>query len=57
VTIFDLSGRKVTTLARGTHAAGEHVVSWNAAETASGIYFARLETAATLLTRKLLLIK
>jgi cytochrome c peroxidase len=48
--IYDVQGRRVTTLAHGSHAAGRHVVRWEGTDAtrtrvASGIYFVRLRTA------------
>ena len=57
LSIFDLTGRTVATLIRGTQDAGEHVVSWNASGAASGIYFVRLDAAEQHVMQKLLLIK
>ncbi len=56
--IFDLSGRRVRTLAGGGLAAGPHEVAWDGRDdlggmVASGLYFARLETAAGSLTRRI----
>lgn len=43
LSVFDMTGRVVTTLVNGEVAAGQHSVNWNA-ETAGGIYFLRLDT-------------
>ncbi|MGH7454804.1 MAG: PKD domain-containing protein, partial [bacterium] len=65
--VFDLSGRRVVTLASGIQAAGEHVVRWSGREDSgnrvtSGIYFYRLEATmpngtVTTLTKKLTVMK
>ncbi len=57
LTIYDVSGRAVTTLIDGFEGAGERSVTWNAADMPSGIYFARLEAAGTSRTMKLTLLK
>ena len=57
VSIFDVTGRESAVIAQGPRTPGEHVLSWNAAEFPSGIYFVQLEAAASNLTTKLLLIK
>lgn len=44
VQIFDLTGRSVQTLVNGEVAAGNHSVSWNTDNIASGVYFVRLTT-------------
>jgi len=56
--VFDLSGRRVRQLAGGVMAAGPHEAQWDGkddrgAAVASGLYFARLETAAGALTRRI----
>lgn len=58
VAIFDASGRRVRTLADGPFAPGVHAAAWdgrdgNGARVASGVYFARIETAAGIATQKL----
>ncbi|HUK62728.1 MAG TPA: FlgD immunoglobulin-like domain containing protein, partial [Dongiaceae bacterium] len=50
--LFDLSGRRVRTLADAVMAPGEHVATWDGrddhgAPAASGVYFLRLVTPAT----------
>jgi hypothetical protein len=59
--VFDLLGRNVATLVNGAMNAGQHSVSWNASQLASGLYFYRLEATAGdktyQSTRKLMLMK
>ncbi len=55
--VFNLLGQKVETLADGDFPAGIHTVSWNANNAPSGIYFYRLSTDKTTITRKMLLMK
>lgn len=59
--VFDLLGREVATLVEGTFEAGEHTVSFNGADLASGVYFYRLNAQAGEQsfnsTRKLVLMK
>lgn len=57
VAIFDLSGREVVRLAEGPHAAGSYTVTWNAAHSASGLYFCRVESGREVQTRKLMLLR
>ena len=58
VTVFDVRGRHVVTLADGAHVAGRNLTSWNGRDTASqpvasGIYFVRLQTEFGARTQKL----
>jgi hypothetical protein len=43
LTIYDITGAKVETIRRPGLEAGKHSVVWDAADVASGVYFARLE--------------
>lgn len=52
LTVHDISGRLVAALADGVLPAGAHVVEWSGDRAAEGIYFYRLETAGTAITRK-----
>lgn len=55
--VFDATGRRVATLAEGTHAAGTHHVTWTgqtgAGRAAPGVYMVRLEWSGRRLTRRL----
>jgi PKD repeat protein len=60
--VFDILGRRLTTLADGVRDAGVHRVIWDGrdeggASVASGIYFYRLSTKKFTQTRKMLLLK
>lgn len=62
LSVFDVSGRSVKTLAQGHLAGGEHVVNWDGTDHAgeslgSGVYFYRLSAAGGQETRKMLLLK
>lgn len=61
VAVYDLAGRQVALLARGTFAAGEHLVHWDgrgeAGPAGAGIYFLRIDSAAGKLSRKVVLLK
>jgi len=57
LSIYDVTGRKVSTLVDGHLGAGEHTVNWSGQESASGVYLARLKVGETVLTRKLSLVK
>ncbi len=57
LTIHDVLGRHVATLADGDLQAGRHQVSWDASRYASGVYIVRLETAHVTLSRRIMLVK
>ena len=55
--LFDMLGRRVATLANKTFTAGEHSVSFDGSNLASGIYFARLSASHHQTTLKIMLIR
>ncbi|MBN2417231.1 T9SS type A sorting domain-containing protein [bacterium] len=60
--VFDLRGRIVTTLFQGVRAAGSYTAEWNGRTAGgqpagSGLYLIRLQSAGTVLTRKVTMIK
>lgn len=62
MTIFDVRGRAVRTLAEGNWAAGTHTLKWNGTDTtgkqvAAGVYFARLQSDGWVSDRKLVMVK
>ncbi len=58
ITIFDILGREVASLADETFAAGKHTITWNADNNlSSGIYFYRLKANDEILTRQMVYIK
>ena len=62
LSVYDVTGRLVTTLASGVLPAGPHRAAWNGtdaagAEVGSGVYFVRLECAGSVATRKMVLMK
>jgi hypothetical protein len=57
LSVYDITGRLVTTLVNGQMDAGEHIVSWNASNVSSGIYFLRLATADFSATKTMNLLK
>jgi len=57
IAIYDVLGRRVTTLASGRYQAGTHEVRWEAAGVPSGVYLCRLEGSASAPARRLLLIR
>ena len=62
LSVYDVSGRLVTTLVSGRLDAGPHRATWNGrsstgAAVGSGVYFVRLEAAGSVATRKMVLAK
>ena len=55
--VFDLNGRLVETLVDKSLTAGAHSVSFDAGNLASGMYLYRLETPASVQTRKMTLLR
>jgi len=55
--IYNLLGQHVATLYEGMQQAGEHIVTWNASDFPSGIYFARLEAGEQSENIKMVLLK
>jgi len=56
LTLHDSQGRLARTLARGEHAAGEHVVALEGHALAPGVYLARLEAPGVRLTRRVVIL-
>ena len=57
LTVFNLVGQKVATLVNGVRAAGTYVVTWNASDVTSGVYFYRFESQGVVETKKMMLVK
>ncbi len=57
LTIFDVLGKKITTILNEELSAGSHNVIWNASGSPSGVYFYRLQTKNFSETKKLILTK
>ena len=57
LSVYDLRGRLVENLLTGYIDAGSYEVRWNAGTSASGIYFLRMVTPKSAITRKLILMK
>lgn len=62
VAVFDLQGRRVTTLAEGSQAPGRHILTWKGTDeggrkVAAGVYFVRLQSATAEETRKITVLK
>ncbi len=57
LSVFDMSGRLVETLTNDYLQAGQHSVVWNGMNSASGIYFVRLDSGELQSTQKIVLVK
>lgn len=57
ISIYDVSGRLITTLINDKQPAGHHVTIWETGETSSGLYLIRMETAGFSKVQKLVLTK
>jgi len=62
ITVYDIKGRLVTTLASGQVTAGRHKVSWDGKDSeghrvAPGIYLCRLATPERTVSRKIALMR
>ena len=57
LSVYDLRGGLVEKLLTGYIEAGSYDVRWNAGTSASGVYFLRMVTPESAITRKLILIK
>jgi len=55
--VFNVMGQRVATLVNASQNAGAHTVTFDAANLSSGVYVYRLQAGATVLTRKMTLVK
>lgn len=55
--VYDVTGRLVSTLIDGQQKAGNHKVSFNASNLASGVYFYRINFGGKIITNKMMLLK
>ncbi len=55
--VYDIIGREVATLVNQKQSSGSYTVTFNATRLSSGIYFYRLVTDKTTITKKMILIK
>jgi predicted outer membrane repeat protein len=57
ITIYDITGRKVTRLFDGLAQAGDHSIIWDIGALPSGVYFARLTTGVQMRSIKMIVAK
>lgn len=57
LTVYDISGRRISTLVSEHQQGGVHTVNFDAAHLPSGVYIAQLKTAAAVKNMKMLLVK
>jgi PKD repeat protein len=55
--VYDMSGRQVAELVNEQISAGTHTINFDASNLSSGVYMYRLQAGATMLTRKLTVVK
>jgi hypothetical protein len=55
--VYDVLGREVATLVNGEVSPGEHMVTWNAVNMPSGVYYCRLTLGSIAAVRKMVLLK
>ena len=57
LSVYDVLGRRVTTLVDSRKSPGRYMVTFDASNLATGVYFYRLSADGTVDTKKLMLIK
>jgi flagellar hook assembly protein FlgD len=59
IEVYDLKGRKLSSIFYGMVGSGEHIVSWNAADSklASGVYLLKASSVYDTVVQKILLVK
>jgi len=57
IKVFDILGREVVTLLNDIKPAGTYQITWNASAWPSGVYFYRVQSQNTILSRKMLMLK
>lgn len=57
LTIYDITGRKVTRLVDTEYPSGTHTIAFNSSNLSSGMYVYRLRTQGSVKTKKMLLVK
>ena len=57
ISLYDIAGRRLSTLLDVRQDAGTHQLSWNSANLERGMYFARLQAGAVAVTKPVLILK
>ncbi len=57
ISVYNIRGQRVTTLASRVYPAGNHEVIWNAKGVASGAYFYKVRTGSTEVVKRMMLVK
>jgi uncharacterized protein (TIGR02145 family) len=57
ISVYNLQGREVVSLANGSYDAGYHSIIWNADTHSSGVYFVKMIAGSYVNTQKLMLVK
>ena len=57
VTVFNIAGQKVVTLADDLMTAGQHAVTWDASDFSAGVYFCRVKAGSHEKTVKMTMVK
>ena len=55
--LYDLSGRRIRTLAQGIQEAGGHILIWEAHTFPTGVYFLRLQAGSESLTKRTVIVR
>ena len=56
IALYDIAGRRVAALERAPQSAGSHTVTWSLPSLASGVYFARLQADAVVVSKSVLIL-
>jgi hypothetical protein len=57
LSIFNIAGQKVATLAQGPMTAGAHAVEWKTGNVPNGVYFYQLQTGSRSVSQKIVVVK
>jgi hypothetical protein len=55
--VYDIAGRLVETLVEGHQEAGEHVLTWDAYDLSSGVYFYKVQASDFVSARRMMMVK